>query len=295
MTVPAADSLRNLESEHPEWKPWLAVVQEVIREANDRQWERFVPESAERQPPGVPLLSGATLNITEPLIRRWGKKLIATAAQSGAPNMAPFGAITERSCNHLELFRSSLCHDTSAIEFMADELGVERQAFKALAVLFAVPFLNACSRMLSSSVNQSWTEGYCPICGAWPAFAEVRGIERSRYFRCGRCAAAWEARCLLCPFCGMDDHEELGSLVPEKSDGMGTIEICRRCFGYTKIFTLLQTTPCDEVMLRDLASVALDVAALNEDYKRPEGLGYAITIGIAPVPTLTERILSWRT
>jgi FdhE protein len=209
--------------------------------------------------------------------------------------MASFDGIAARDCDHLQLFRFSICHDLSAIESMSDSLGLEHQAFKAVALLFAVPFLSAAGRRLSSAGNQSWTEGYCPICGAWPAFGEVRGIERTRYFRCGRCTSAWEAHCLLCPFCGMDNHEELGSLVPAKSDGEGTIEICRRCFGYIKTFTLLQPTASDEIMARDLASVALDLAALHEGYKRPEGLGYAIDICIAPAPSLAERILSWRT
>ena len=52
-------------------------------------------------------------------------------------------------------------------------------------------------------------EGYCPVCGAWPAFAEMRGIERSRYLRCGRCGGGWQAQCLSCSYCGMTDHEEL--------------------------------------------------------------------------------------
>jgi hypothetical protein len=28
----------------PRWKPWLTVIEEVLREATDPTWEAFVPE-----------------------------------------------------------------------------------------------------------------------------------------------------------------------------------------------------------------------------------------------------------
>jgi FdhE protein len=119
-------------------------------------------------------------------------------------------------------------------------------------------------------------EGYCPICGAWPVFAEVRGVERSRCLRCGRCGGEWQAHCLFCPYCGMTDHEELVSLVPEKGGSNAVIDACRRCLGYVKSFTRLQGSPPSEVLLDDLASVQLDVAALEQGYKRRQGAGYSL-------------------
>ena len=58
MTLPTTDALQHLENEHPEWKPWLAVLLEAIREAGERHWENFVPAITEPQPARVPLLSG---------------------------------------------------------------------------------------------------------------------------------------------------------------------------------------------------------------------------------------------
>jgi len=53
---------------------------------------------------------------------------------------------------------------------------------------------------------QSWGCGYCPTCGAWPVFAEQRGLEQRRYLRCGLCTSSWEVDRLLCPFCATRDH-----------------------------------------------------------------------------------------
>jgi formate dehydrogenase maturation protein FdhE len=81
---------------------------------------------------------------------------------------------------------------------------------------------------------------------------------------------------LSCPYCGMTDHRQLGSLVPEgNSSGRGVIETCESCLGYVKTFTRLQGGAPAATPLEDLASVALDLAAAEHGYKRPRGLGYA--------------------
>jgi FdhE protein len=121
-----------------------------------------------------------------------------------------------------------------------------------------------------------------------PAFAEVRGIERNRYFRCGRCGGEWHARALHCPYCAMSDHDELVALVPEKagSNAVGSnavIDACKRCLGYVKTFTRLQGCSPDAVMLEDLASVDLDVAAIEHGFARSPGPGHALAI------TVTEK------
>jgi FdhE protein len=86
---------------------------------------------------------------------------------------------------------------------------------------------------------------------------------------------------LFCPYCGVTDHEELVSLVPEKSGSNSVIEACKHCLGYVKSFTRLQGSPPAEVLLEDLASVELDVAAIEQGYKRPQGTGYALTVNVS--------------
>jgi FdhE protein len=136
--------------------------------------------------------------------------------------------------------------------------------------------------------------GYCPLCGAWPAFAEVRGIERLRYLRCGRCGGQWEAHPLRCLFCNMDDHEQLLSLVPQ-NDASSTrlIEACKHCSGYLKSFTTLQGSDPLAVALDDLASVDLDTAAVEQGYRRPDGPGYPLDTTVSYSRSKTNRILHW--
>ena len=53
--------LQDLRRQHPEWEPWLAVVQEVLSETVNPEWDSLVPIRSESQQSNVPLLSGITL------------------------------------------------------------------------------------------------------------------------------------------------------------------------------------------------------------------------------------------
>ena len=176
-------------------------------------------------------------------VRRLLERLIRIASLSGTPKMATLASSADVDPDVLTLFTASLCQDSDTVKEVAAASGADAEALQAVIALLPVPFLHACNRRWASSISESWEERYCPVCGSWPAFAEVRGIERSRYFRCGRCGGAWHARSLSCPYCAMDDHDALVSLVPEKAGSHAVIEACKRCLGYVKTFTTLQGCP----------------------------------------------------
>ena len=286
MTV---NDIEALAREYPDWQPWLLVVEAVMRETTDPSWESWVP-TAESQTAAVPRLAGVNLTADPSKIRRWQQYLLHTAAQSGAPQMSQLISVQKGEINSTALFEAALCENDAALKHMAGDLGVDPDPFSAVSALIAVPFLHACNRRWERSRLPGWTAGYCPTCGAWPAFAETRGIERSRYLRCGRCGAEWQAHALFCCFCSNSDHKELGSLVPEKSGSTRAIDTCNRCRGYLKTFTKLQGSAADKIMLDDLASVDLDIAALEQGFKRPPGPGYALNSKVVAKPGLGQRI-----
>lgn len=293
MTRALNTAVLDLGRQHPEWQPWLTVIEEVLREATDPRWEACVPGPPASLATGVPLLAGATLALEATAIARWSEQLMRAASRSGAAKMSTLDGIPRKRWKTVDLFKSSLCQNGEWLKAYALELRVAADALAAVTLLIAVPFLHACRRRWASSIAESWSEGFCPVCGAWPAFAEVRGIERRRYLRCGRCGGAWPAQCLSCSYCGITDHEELVSLVPENSDSHAVIDACKRCLGYVKTFTTLQGCPPGRVILDDLASVDLDIAALEHGYRRPAGPGYSLDIDIVNKPSLSERIRSW--
>ena len=272
-------ALNGLRRQHPEWEPWLAVVDEILREASVPVWDATVPATIQAQQTVVPLLAGATLAVPAGSIRELLDRLVRIALCIGTPKMSTLKAVLHADIDMALLFTASLCQDGDRIKEVASLSGADTEALHAIVALLPVPLLHACNRRWASSISASWVEGYCPVCGSWPVFAEVRGIERNRYFRCGRCGGGWHARALCCPYCAMSDHEELVSLVSERGAGTNAvIEACQRCLGYVKTFTTLQGCAPGAVMLEDLASVDLDVAAIEHGFARPSGTGYALGV-----------------
>ena len=261
-----------LERRHPEWKPWLTVIQTLLGEMANPAWDAVVPAQHGK----VPLLADAVIRLEEGLVRRLWDQLLRVACRTGTPKLATLEPLLHAECDVLAVFRASLCQDGDPVAVS----GADPGALRAIAALVPVPFLQACNRRWAVLKPASWTEGYCPVCGAWPTLAEVRGIERSRFFRCGRCGGEWQARCLVCPYCGLTDHTELTCLVPEKGGAAGVIDACRRCLGYVKTLTTLQGSPPAKVLLDDLATVDLDVAAVERGYRRPEGTGYHLNVTV---------------
>src|SRR6266478_78313 len=284
----AAAALNGLRRKRPEWESWLAVIEEILRETAAPEWEGAVAADAHAQRPAVPGLAGATVAVDRNSVGRFFKRLVRIASHTGTPKMATLEAALHADIDVLRLFNASLCQDSGNIDELAATSGADAEALHAVAGLLPVPFLHACNRRWASSLSGSWVEGFCLVCGAWPAFAEVRGIERSRYFRCSRCGGEWQSHCLSCPYCSMNDHQELVSLVPEKSGSNSAIDACKRCLGYVKTFTKLQGSPPAKVMLDDLVTVDLDIAALEQGYKRPQGAGYSLDV------TVTDNDKAWR-
>lgn len=288
--MPSVSALDGLKLRRPEWAAWLSVIEEVLRETGARRWDAAVPLPNEARSAAAPLLSGVTIPVHAASIRRLLKQVIRVAAAGGAPAMQTLEAARGRDLDVLALFKASLCHESDRIKEVAARYDADAEALEAVMALVPVPFLQACNDRWAPSISKSWVEGYCPVCGCWPAFAEVRGIERSRFFRC-RCGAAWHAQALACPYCAMLDHHQLVALVPETDEAHAVIDACNRCMGYVKTFTTLQGCPARHVMLEDLASVDLDLAALAQGYARPPDTGYPLDLTVTE--NRSRRFFAW--
>ncbi|HSK10774.1 MAG TPA: formate dehydrogenase accessory protein FdhE [Vicinamibacterales bacterium] len=287
-------NLDALRREWPAWAPWLAVVEETLREAAAPAWDGMVPALVPDRPKAEPLLAGTTIFLDAAVVRPWIERLAAVAAAGGTAGAADLAAGLAQPPRVLALFAASVSQDHRGMETVSAAGDAGRAAFfQALAALVPVPFLQACRRRWAGSVPARWKESYCPVCGAWPAFVEVCETERSRQFRCGRCGGAWAAEPLHCPFCGTRDHKLLAALIPDSPRGIrpqpdspqpashGSIDACRHCLGYVKALSTLGPCAPDAVMLEDLGSVDLDVAALAEGYRRPAGAGVSLDVTLA--------------
>ena len=278
MTSPVSpmDALRR---RRPEWSPWLDVVDQVQREIASSRWDSAVPDLVTGREPSAPRLAGVRVSVDESLVREFMDQLAASASAIGTPQMTRVPRALGPGAGSEAIFLASVCQQPEHLEKIASASGADVDAVQAVAALVCVPFLHACNRQWASS-TQVWTEGYCAVCGSWPAFAEVRGIDRTRYLRCGRCGGEWYARILHCAYCRTTNHQDLVTLKPESAAAPGVVDACNRCGGYVKAFTRLQGCPPGAVMLEDLGSVDLDVAAIEQGYTRRAAPGYALELTV---------------
>src|SRR2546425_11456281 len=195
--------------------------------------------------------------------------LASTPSSAVAREESFIAAVTAGRLDTLALFEAAVSQDVDRLDDLAQVVRDNRGVLRILAPIIAMPMLHACRRAWADRVPTGWASGDCPVCGGWPSLAEIRGLDGSRHLRCGGCGGDWRTEWLLCPFCGERDHGNLGSLVSPESLERQKIEVCDGCRGYLKTLTTLVPIPPAHVVLQDLATLVLDVAALEKGYRRP--------------------------
>lgn len=280
----SASRLAGLERDRPEWHAWLVLLDEVGRALDEavRRPLAVLVEAHESGAnlPGAPLLQGQTLELELPRLQQLMHRLIQAAVEGGMTESASLGGYRPDSDEAVRLLGAAVRQDQREIGAVGAHAGIESGALASIAHLAALPVLQECGRLLQSQVQRDWSRGYCPICAAWPVLAERRGLDRSRWLRCARCAGAWEAEPLWCVYCGERDHQRLGSLVPDGSGEKLKVDTCESCRGYLKSVATLQALPPFELLLQDLETVELDLVAREREYGRPDGSGFELSLNI---------------
>lgn len=275
----AAPTARALADAHPEWRAWLALLEITADEAAARVWTDAVPVGTST---ARPLLAGATLALERPVVQRWLGRLFA------ASDVALLREAAVRS-DALAVLAAAIELDSAHLARLAEAAGAPVDPFVAVAPLAAVPWLQACGRLAAPPVDAGGAA--CPVCGAWATLAEARGLEQQRRLRCGRCGGDWRTEWLACPYCGVDDHARLTSLVAKASGETRKVDACGACMAYLKTVTTLAAADAPALRLLDLATVDLDVAALERGFVHPAGL--ARPLGVTVVERRSGR-RPWR-
>ncbi len=282
MPVSVSDDARqlldNLARQSPEWGAWLALQEEVLREVADPAWDSVTVDMHTQRAPMSPLLDGATITVNSRVVNNWQRRLFKTAASVIAPRDS--SSLDQLSISPIELMEAAISQDEGRLVEIAQANGTDPAALAAVANLAAVPLLQACQRQLEADTPSSWPHGYCPVCGALAAMAEMRGIEHARRLRCGRCGGDWPIGLVQCPYCRESHHRPLGSLQSEGAGDTRKVDTCNGCKGYIKSVTTLSAWPPYRVALEDLATVDLDMVALDRGYERPRDGGYVLSVRI---------------
>lgn len=275
MTASAqASPLDDLAARHPEWHAWLALYREARGACDDEAWTDAVPE-----PVGIgsaALITGTTFAVDGARAKHVVRALVQRAFTVDRRAIDTDVAV--------RTLHAAVNEDRAALETLAGRLRVGAELFGEVAALAAMPLLQACRAAWAARVPADWMAAACPVCGAWAALAEARGLERSLRLRCARCGADWMALPVRCAFCGTADHEKLGALVAERSGDTRRVETCGVCLAFMKTVMTLQPCPAGDVRLLDLATVELDVAAMEHGFARPARPARALDVRVIARP-----------
>ena len=270
--------LTRLETANPGWRPLLAVVRETIAALQSREpavWWDLRPGAGVAAPgSGAPLLHQASIALDLGLAQRVLRRLASAA-----------GLERRRLEGHQvrTLLHAVVTENAAIANHLAQELELPASALLTVARHAIIPLLGGCAAQLAGVARPAGPLGFCPVCGAWPILAELRGLEQARRLRCGRCAADWAGEWLCCNFCGERDHRRMGTLVPQA--GASTrVETCASCNGYLKTLTTLVPLSAAELLLGDLETVELDLAARDDGFGRPSGLAFPLELELTAAP-----------
>jgi FdhE protein len=285
MTASLGQRLGELARADATLAPLALLHLETLRAGADRAWDEAVPAlDGARLSQGTPLLHEAPLLLAPERIERLLVRLAEVAVQQGQPAAdALRTALRRGALDALALLQASIEQDTARLEALADAGEVEGGVLVTLAGLASLPLLRACGARAQPLLDTAlWGAGICPVCAAWPALAELRGLERERWLRCGRCAAGWRFSHVHCPFCGQAHDSREQYLAPEAAREARRAVVCPDCRTYLKTLTTLGPLSAEEIAVQDLATVELDLAALEREYQRPTRPSFPLRVTVQP-------------
>jgi FdhE protein len=218
---------------------------------------------------GLPLLRGEEARLDERAFRaRWVALCTALAEdREGDSPRALAAAIRDGRLAPQEMLAEVLAGRPEGTLARAESLGLD-PALTATALRLALfPVLTRWAAALAAlRQGTDWEQGFCPTCGSWPLLGEFRGLEQVRHLRCGLCASGWEFPRLRCPFCGTADHRQLGYLHAEGEEASRRAAVCDACRGYVKTVATLAPLSEPALLVADLATTHLDLAAAERGY-----------------------------
>jgi FdhE protein len=242
---------------------------------------------------GVPLLHDQPAHVDVPFAADLFSRLVNVLQQREDADLqtgldALVAAATQGRLDPERLFGEAFVQHADHLAELARQNGVDADVLATVAAQAVAPLLRAYAERLWPLVERLddgspdgavWQRGYCAVCGGWPVLAELRGVELALFLRCAACGSGWRVQRLGCPYCANDDYRSLQTLTVEGEQRF-RIAVCERCKGYLKVGNAFDPPPPELLALDDLASLHLDLVAIERGYHRPGGTGFSIELAV---------------
>jgi FdhE protein len=224
---------------------------------------------------GTPVLAGEPVPVPVSILKPGLMELCNALERGGAGESAAHirDSLDETRLETASLLTASLKRDQAAIRTGANHRGLSPDLMWLVAELAVSPFVHALQQSLFPSNTDptlaaalgAWSKGYCPMCGSWPALAEVT---EHRTLRCSFCALAWGLPSYACVYCSHQGADFI-TAAPDIDRKDRRLELCKSCGGYMKTVDVTALTPFPLLPVADLETMDLDMAAMERGFGRP--------------------------
>jgi FdhE protein len=221
---------------------------------------------------GIPLFRDVAVTVDEAAFSRRFFAVCAALQQKDADALAD--ALCKKNLDPISLLGEVLAGRPETVALQAETHGLDPLLVATVLRLTALPVLAkfvaaSLSLRLPAQQGIAWEYGYCPTCGTWPLLAEARGLDQLRFLRCGLCGTAWEGGRFRCLYCGNQDHRSLGYFHVEGEEDRLRAATCDVCRGYVKVISTLSALSLPHLLIADLGSLHLDLAAADRGFFVP--------------------------
>ena len=218
---------------------------------------------------GVPALRSENLTIPGSL-KEVLPSIATILAEGGAGDSAQHirDALLHGDIDAGSLLRVSAARDLKALRTSALHMGFSPDLLWLIGELGSAPLAHDLQQQIMQLVDPAdWDRGYCPCCGSWPVLIEASA--GSRTLRCSYCALGWMRQTRGCLYCG-NGGADFVVAAPDPARAERRVELCARCGSYTKVMQSASAIPFPLLAIEDLATLDLDRAAMERQYRRPD-------------------------
>jgi FdhE protein len=224
---------------------------------------------------GIPALHGEPVPLPGTLLALSAREFCGHLAGGGAGEAAAAvgRALDTGALDPAALLSACFGRDQRRVRLLAVQQQVSPDLAWLVAELALAPFAFLLQRRVFAdpvaivdAALRAWDRGFCPACGSWPAIVEARAGAHEH--RCSFCAAGWPLSSYRCLYCG-NAGESFVTAAPDPERSGRRLQLCGECGGYMKVLEGDAPTPFPLVAVEDLASMDLDMVAIERKYLRP--------------------------
>lgn len=223
----------------------------------------------------IPALAAEPIPLPTAILKPTLRTLCQHLADGGGgdPALRILSAIDAGTLDAGAVLNAALTRDQKAIKIGAVHRQLQSELVWLVAELAVSPFVFALQQMLLAGSDPTvaaaldrWKQGYCPVCGSWPALIE--SLASRNIVRCSFCALAWTLDDAGCVYCG-DLGPTFVTAAPDAARPDRRLETCGKCRSYVKAVDVDELSPFPLIAISDLETMDLDMLTMRQGFQRP--------------------------